>query len=218
MTSDSSANQMPALPAHDARRWAGTSWTCCSSAKWARRLLICATAPGSGICQILSDRSLSNMSRRDAVRWSPAKQVVGQPIPWPCKPPNPTAQSMLVFCCCSLLCNRRTLPTRAVASCVECSKQHASTRAAISRWQRWDWQHDTTHHPPNPSTRSLACSRVSGAAAVLGRPSSAPDETVCLASRLANWACDTVSAKNSNSYQLTSRRMVEETEALPGGK
>lgn len=97
MTSDSSANQRLALPAHDARRWAGTSWTCCSSAKWARRLLICATAPGSGICQILSDCSLSNMSRRDAVRWSPAKQVAGQPIPWPCKPPNPTAQSMLVF-------------------------------------------------------------------------------------------------------------------------
>lgn len=72
------------------------------------------------------------------------------------------------------------------------------------------------YHPRNPSTGSLACWRVSGAAAVLGRPSSAPDETVCLASRLANWACDTVSAKNSNSYQLATRRMVEETEALPG--
>lgn len=72
------------------------------------------------------------------------------------------------------------------------------------------------YHPPDPSTGSLACWRVSGAAAVLGRPSSAPDETVCLASRLANWACDTVSAKNSNSYQLATRRMVEETEALPG--
>jgi hypothetical protein len=30
---------------------------------------------------------------------------------------------------------------------------------------------------------------------------------VCLASRLANWACDTVSAKNSNNYQLATRRM-----------
>lgn len=39
------ANQRPAVPALDARRWAGTSWACCSSAKWARRLLICATAP-----------------------------------------------------------------------------------------------------------------------------------------------------------------------------
>lgn len=107
------------------------------------------------------------------------------------------------------------MPSRAVASCVECSKQHAPTRAATSRWQRWDWQVDTTHHPPNPSTGSLACPLVSGAAAALGRSSSAPDETVCLASRLANWACDAVSAKNSNSYQLATRRLVEETGAMP---
>lgn len=137
----------------------------------------------------------------------------------PCRPPNPTARIYACFAVALFSVTGARCRTRAVASRVECSKQHPPTRAATSRWQRWDWLNETTTpptHPPKPSTGSIASSRVSGAAAVLGRPSSAPDETVCLASRLANWACDTVSAKNSNSYQLAIRRMVEETEALPG--
>lgn len=94
------------------------------------------------------------MSRRDAVGWSPAKQVAAQPIPGlasrPIQPRN-----LCLFFCCSFLCNRRTLPTRAVASCVECSKQHAPTRAAISRWQRWGLA-GRHYHPPSESQYPFA--------------------------------------------------------------
>lgn len=204
---------------------------CCSSAKWARRLITCATLPWVKLLsKIVPPFVVEHVTGVNAVGWLPARQVAAaaaaaasQPIPgwvW-ASPPNPGAR----ICACfdvapssvtSARCRRGPLLVvwSAVSKLAAATSCHCEV-ATMGLVGRLDG-----HHPP-PTTLRIpvpARSRVSGAAAMLGRPSSAPDETVCLASRLANWACDTVSAKNSNSYQLATRRMVTETEALAGGK
>lgn len=196
----------------------GAGWHilgCCSSAKRARRLLVRATVPCVrylGICRILSDRLLSNMSRRDAVGWLPAKQVAAQPIPGRVSRQSDRATyacfDVALFSVTGARCRRGPLLLvwSAVSSMLPHKLPLRGGNDGIGRTTP-----PTTHRIPVP-VRSPA-PLVSGAAAALGRSSSAPDETVCLASRLANWACDAVSAKNSNSYQLATRRLVEETEA-----
>lgn len=148
MTSDRSANHRAALPGLDARRWAGTFWTCCSSAKWARRLLICATVPWV--------MYLSNIIRPFVVEHVTARccgmvtRETGSTQPIPGRASRPIRpRNLCLLLCCSFLCNRRTLPTRAVASCVECSKQHAPTHELPFRGGNgWDWQAGRTTPPP----------------------------------------------------------------------